>query len=29
MRAQAIAEAAVESLAHARPVAIRDTWGAG
>ncbi len=29
MRAQAIAEAAVESLSHARPVAIRDTWGAG
>jgi myo-inositol 2-dehydrogenase/D-chiro-inositol 1-dehydrogenase len=28
MRAQAIAEAAVESLAQGRPVAIRDSWRA-
>jgi myo-inositol 2-dehydrogenase/D-chiro-inositol 1-dehydrogenase len=28
MRAQAIAEAAVESLAQGCPVAIRDTWSA-
>ena len=29
MRAQCVAEAAVESLARGRPVAIPDRWSAG